>query len=127
AKGSLRNRTVIATSSSRRVSFRTAPTTPRLTGLVVDGSALLATWSPLTGPDAGVSTGLQYVVRYRLKTTPERAWTQLPSTSTTAVTQRITSGLRIGGTFEVQVAAKNSEGQSTWSATKEILYTTPPS
>ena len=118
-------RTVLGTSAERRVSFRTTPAQVRLARPTSENRRVTVTWTPLTGADAGTNAGVQYVVRYRLKVTPERQWTTLSPTGAGAAGLVVTVPSS-GGTYEFQVSARNSEGQGPWSATQSLLVTQSP-
>lgn len=122
---SLAARTVLGTSVEGRVTFRTVPGQVRLSRPSADNRKVSVSWTPLTGADVGSEAGVQYVVRYRLQATPERSWTTLGPTSTGATSQLVTVP-SAGGTFEFQVAARNSEGQGLWSTSQTVSVTQPP-
>ena len=120
SSATLTARDVLGTSVERRVNFVTTPAQVRLNSPKAENRTVTLTWPLLTGADAGAASGVAYVARYRLKTTPERVWTTLPPTSAGAVGITFTVPTA-GGTYEFQVAARNTEGQGEWSATKSLL------
>ncbi len=82
----------------------TKPAIPKQVDVTVQGSTAQVTWAPVAG-----ATG--YDVRYRVSM---GAWTQVAAT---APTQTVT-GMTLLTQYDYEVRAKNSAGESDWSATK---------
>ncbi|WP_029287169.1 fibronectin type III domain-containing protein [Cellulomonas sp. HZM] len=115
-------RPVLAASATGTLSVRTPPGIPSLATPTVSGTGLTATWTALTGAAAGTTTAPTYVVRFRPQTAPEQAWASRDVTGTSLTL----TGLNVGTTYEVAVAAKNSEGQGGWSTTRTVTTAGPP-
>ncbi len=67
-----------------------------------------------------------YVVRYRVKATPENEWTLLYPTSSTVAASKLLTGLEPNTTYEVGVGAVSAEGQGQWSTTVVNTTAGPP-
>lgn len=117
------SRITLGESSHRTVWVTTTPAAPAIGTPATSGTGLVVSWPALTGAAAGSATPPTYVVRYRVKATPELAWTELAPTAATNVSL---SGLAKSTTYQVEVAAQNAEGRGPWSATREKATATTP-
>ncbi len=107
--------TVLATSPARTFTVRTVPAKPTLGSLNVAGDTLNVTWAAASGATNGSADAPSYWLRYRAQGGGEASWMSVGPLTGTAHT---ITALPMNTTFEVQLGASNSEGQSPWSATK---------
>ncbi|MBC7291513.1 MAG: fibronectin type III domain-containing protein, partial [Actinotalea sp.] len=119
------SRPTLGTSDARAVSFRTVPVAPTTSTPVRSGRDLTVGWTPLAGAGAGTDAPVSYVVRYRVKATPENPWVLTPPTAGAAAS-RLLTGLRAGTVYQTQVSALSPEGQGPWSAVREATTATVP-
>ncbi|WP_444661893.1 fibronectin type III domain-containing protein [Cellulomonas sp. CW35] len=118
------SRPVLGESTEGRYFTRTAPAAPATTTPTLSTGGLTYAWTPLTGAAAGSDDTVEYVVRYRVKQTPEATWTYLDAITGSNVA---VSGLASSTTYQFEVAGRTSEGQGPWSRTSEKTTASVPS
>lgn len=118
-------RPILGESAEGLVYTKTPPAAPTAGTPTLSTDGLTFTWTPLTGAGTGTSPDepLEYVVRYRVKQTPEVEWTLLsPSTATSIAVM----GLMTSTIYQFEVAGLTSEGQGAWSKTQEKATVSVP-
>ncbi|ROS30686.1 fibronectin type III domain-containing protein [Cellulomonas sp. PhB150] len=117
---------IAATPTLGQLTVVTAPGAPISIGTSVVAQTISVSWTAPTGAAQGSAETPGHTVRYRIVRTDglENAWTTVVVGS--AVTRKL-SGLKAGTSYEIQVAAGNSQGQGPWSrsVTAKTADTTP--
>ena len=106
---------VVSTSEARPFTVVTVPTAPTLGTLTSTSTSVSATWTVQTGTAAGSPAQPTYVVRHRVTGSGDSWVTYVTSAGATNLTA---TGLDLGTSYDFQLAARNGEGQSPWSALK---------
>lgn len=120
-------RVSLGTSAESTFGTRTVPGIPTIQTPTVSGNGLNVTWTLLAGSATGTETGITgYVVRYRVKATPENEWTLVYPSSSTVAASKLLTGLEHSTTYEVGVSALSDQGQGQWSATVSKATAGPP-
>jgi hypothetical protein len=117
------SRISLGESAARTFTVSTLPLTPSVSNLSIAGTGLIVTWNDLVGAARGTNGTLGYDVRFRPQATPAQDWSYRPTVMGTTLTL---SGLVGNTTYEVQVAARNSEGLGAWSSTRTRATAGPP-
>ena len=117
-------RAVLGESTEGRYFTRTAPSAPTASTPTVSAGGLTFSWTALTPVAAGSDDVVQYVVRYRVKQSPEAEWTYLEAIAGTTVA---VSGLASSTPYQFEVAGRTSEGQGPWSKAAEKTTASVPS
>ncbi|MGC4174053.1 fibronectin type III domain-containing protein [Demequina sp.] len=117
---------VLATSANGSFTARTTPV--QVTGLKLTraGVGLTASWTQLTGANAGTDDPITYVVAYREKSVTGD-WSAATEVTTAALATSVTiPELTPGTTYEFRVAGKNTEGTGPWSTVVELATASAP-
>lgn len=120
-------RPVLAVSATRSFSVRTVPAAVKSPKATTDGTSLTVTWTALTGPAAGTTEALRYVVQVRPKGLGDDWSGAQTITTTAAATSSLITGLASATAYEVRVSALNSEGQGPWSPVVSATTASAPS
>lgn len=117
-------RLILGESLEGRFFAQTAPVAPAGTTPTVSAGGLTFAWGALTTAGAGSAQTVEYVVRYRVKQTPEVDWTVLEPTTATSLALTL---LMTSTTYQFEVAGRTDEGQGPWSKTVEKATLSVPS
>lgn len=127
ATASLTNRSILSASTVRSFAAQTPPKGFSLGSVASSGPAQISVgWTPLTGANAGTTNPVQYRLRYRpAGVAPAPAW-QFTSFTTGSATSMLLTGLTANTSYEIQGQASNSEGTSSWTASKTAATASVP-
>ena len=99
-----------------------APSKPGVPALTLGDAQLEVSWD---APDANGAQITDYDVQYKLSSAGPNSWTEWNDSDTSTIIGATITGLSNGLSYDVQVRATNSAGNSLWSDSASAMPTAP--